>query len=101
MSKTIEFQYRDGANFKWNFRVKISDEKFRKISEEYNGELSINDEVLYDSDLGITQDEFHEEHGLPYDSEIDHNIIEIVKILTEEEAELENVSFYVDCDENS
>lgn len=99
MSKTIEFEYRDGANYKWFPNIKISDAKIKELEEKY-GELKNGTEIFYDSDLGITQDDFHEQRGYGYDDEIDHNILEVTNILSEEEAQKEPISFYIDCDEN-
>lgn len=100
MSKIIEFQYRDGANYKWNFHVKISDKKIKKLEKKY-GQLNPETELSYKKDLGISRKDFHLERGYPYDSEIDHDLIDVQNILTDEEAENEVVSFYVDCDENT
>jgi hypothetical protein len=100
MSKTIAFQYRDGANYKWDFNAKISDEKFKELEKMY-GEIKEGSEITYDVDLYINQDEFFNERGYDFDDSIDHNIIEVQKILTEEEAQNEPVTFYIDCDENS
>lgn len=100
MSKTIQFIYRDGANYKWFPNIKISDAKIKELEEKYGEKLKEGTEVFYDSDLGITQDDFHEQRGYGYDDEIDHNILEVTNILSEEEAQKEPVSFYIDCDEN-
>ena len=100
MSKIIEFLYRDGGNYKWNFRAKISDKKFKKL-EKKHGKLELNTELSYKKDLGISRENFHLERGYPYDSEIDHDLIDVQNILTDDEIEIEAVSFYIDCDENT
>lgn len=78
--KKIEFKYRDGGNYKWNCIVEISDDKFKSLKMKKNKKLEVGDEIFYDSDLGITQDEFHEKRGYPYDDAIDHNILEIISL---------------------
>lgn len=100
MSKIIEFQYRDGANYKRNFSVKISEKKFKKLTKQY-GVLKEGVEVFYDTDLGISRNEFMENLGYDFDPEFDHNILEIQQILSEGDGEQTPISFYIDCDENS
>lgn len=100
MSKTIEFEYRDGGNHKWYPLIKISDATIKKLEAKY-GKLKNGTEVFYDSDLGITQENFHNLRGYPYNADIDHNILEINSILSEKEAKQELVDFYIDCDENN
>ena len=96
MSKILIFQYRDGANYKWSCSAKVSDEKIVELEKVY-GQLEVESnekngtEIFYDYNLGISKDEFHEERGYKYDDEIDHNILTLQNILTEEEAEKENV----------
>lgn len=80
--KYIEFQYRDGGNYKWNFIVAFSNEKFEELEQKYKT-ISEGTEIFYDSDLGITQDDFHEKRGYKYDDEIDHNILEVMNIIDE------------------
>ncbi len=98
MSKVITFEYRDGGNYKWYPTIKISDEKIKMLEEKY-GTLEQGTEILYDSDLDISQEDFHIQRGYAYDDDIDHNILAIEEILSE--GKNEPISFYVDCDENS
>ena len=100
MSKVIEFQYRDGGNYKRNFNFKISDKKLQELKKRY-GKLKAGVEMFYDSDFNSSQEDFHEELGYEFDEEVDHNIIELQKFLTEKEASENPVSFYIDCDENN
>lgn len=91
--KYIEFQYRDGGNYKWNFHMLISDKKWDELTKKY-GEIKINSELYYDDDFGISREEFHEERGYKYDDEIDHNIIEVMEIMEEQpEGEFETWEF--------
>lgn len=78
--KYIEFQYRDGGNYKWNCIIAISDAKFKQLESDY-GTIGVGTELLYDTNLGITQDEFHQERGYQHDNEIDHNILEVIDIM--------------------
>ncbi len=81
--KGIKFLYRDGGNYKWNFTIEISETKLKEIETKKGSPLFEESEVFYDSDLGITQEDFHKERGYPYDDEIDHNILEVVEIVDE------------------
>ncbi len=81
--KGIKFLYRDGANYKWNFTIEISEAKLKEIETKKGSPLFEESEVLYDEDLGISQEDFHEERGYKYDDEIDHNILEVVEIIDE------------------
>jgi hypothetical protein len=81
--KGIKFLYRDGANYKWNFTIGISEAKLKEIETKKGSPLFEESEVLYDEDLGISQENFHEEYGFAYDDEIDLNIIEVVEIIDE------------------
>jgi hypothetical protein len=78
----VEFEYRDGANYKWNFHILISDKKWNELTKKY-GEIKVGTDLEYDTDFGISRDEFHEERGYVYDDEIDHNLIEVVTIKDE------------------
>lgn len=75
----ITFEYRDAANYRWSFNVSITDEKLKELDKKI-GHLFEGTELNYDTDLGITQEEFHEKRGFSYDDEIDHNIIEVVEV---------------------
>jgi hypothetical protein len=81
--KSIKFLYRDGANYKWNFTIGISEAKLKEIETKKGSPLFEESEVLYDEDLGISQEDFHEERGYKYDDEIDHNILEVMEIIDE------------------
>ena len=83
--KTIEFLYRDGANWKWYFHIEVSDEKFAEL-EKVHGDIDEGTEMCYDEDFGITKEEFFNERqeatGYIYEEEFDHNILEVVGIKT-------------------
>ncbi len=89
----ITFEYRDAANYRWSFTVSITDEKLKQLDNKI-GHLFEGTELNYDTDLGITQDEFHEKRGFPYDDEIDHNIIEVLEV-SDKLPENENCAFEI------
>lgn len=89
----ITFEYRDAANYRWSFTVSITDEKLKQLDKKYK-HLVEGTELNYDTDLGITQEEFHEKRGFPYDDEIDHNIIEVLEV-SDKLPENENCAFEI------
>lgn len=82
MSKKIKFLYCDGANDKWYFHIELSNEKLKSLEDKY-GKLEEGSELLYDTDLGITQNDFHENRGEEHDG-FDHNTIEVFSLDVDE-----------------
>lgn len=79
--KTLTLFYRDGANYKFDVEFDVTDEQL-SIAAKNNGKPSIEvgDEVTYDDDLGISQEDFHEQIGYDYDNEWDHNFVTVTSI---------------------
>ncbi len=68
-----ELQYRDGANYKFNVTATIP--RTMEVGEEITME-----------ELGYTQEQFFDEHiHYPIDKELDHNILDVVAILPDDE----------------
>jgi hypothetical protein len=68
-----ELQYRDGANYKFNVTVSVP--KKMEVGQEITME-----------ELGYTQEQFFEEHiHYKIDPEVDHNILEVVEVLADDE----------------
>lgn len=73
----IKLFYRCGGNYKFNVEFPITYDQLVALAEKRGEGLKEGDELEYDNDLGITQEEFHEKVGYPYDDEIDHNFVTV------------------------
>lgn len=87
-NSTVTLFYRDGGNYKFTVEFIVEDAliaaaKAKYTPEEWEDQEDAN--ILY-TDLGITQDQFHEEIGWAYDDEDDHPyvIVEKVEAIPEE-----------------
>lgn len=63
--------YRDGANFKTFFLVKIPD--------ELKDTIQINEERPIE-DFGISQEEMYDDLGINYDENYDHNLVDVLDL---------------------
>lgn len=79
-----DMQYRDGANFKKWFRADFPD---REMQEE--------DEVLME-DSGLTMLEFFDFMGWEYDEDLDHNMLEVLRVSEDQISEAQITFIYND-----
>jgi len=74
-----ELQYRDASNYKF------------RVSAEINKELKVrtdteDGDMVTMEQLGYTQEEFFDEFiHYPIDTEVDHNLLEVIGVLPEDE----------------
>jgi len=63
---TYTFLYRDGGNYKYEFEM------------DSQKELAINSEITY-AELGLDQESFHKLIGQPYDADLDHDLVDVIR----------------------
>lgn len=80
----VAFEYRDASNYKFSITASLSDAILQKIENEFGKPIEVGMDIEYDNVLGLTQDEIHEHIGYKYNDNDDHNLLEVVEILSDD-----------------
>ena len=68
---TVELLYRCGGNYKDHFELTIHKDRISDLTPGQEREIE---------DFGISPSEMYELNGRTYDSELDHNLVDVIKV---------------------